>query len=112
LNDTGDRFQDVIIRCEGVEMAKNHVNGEKKRDLFLYALSTCGWCRKTKELLQALNVEFNYTDVDLLSGKERTNVMDELKKWNPRCSFPSLVIDNQKCIVGFDEKQIREVLKS
>jgi glutaredoxin-like protein NrdH len=102
----------LIDSGEGVEMAKNHVNGEKKRGLFLYALSTCGWCKKTKELLQALNAEFYYTDVDLLSGKERTDAMDELKKWNPRCSFPSLVIDNQKCIVGFDEKQIREALKS
>jgi len=92
-------------------MAKNHVKGEKKGDLFLYALSTCGWCKKTKELLQTLNAEFYYTDVDLLSGQERTDVMDELKKWNPRCSFPSLVIDHQKCIVGFDEKQIREALK-
>jgi len=93
-------------------MAKHHVKGENKGDLFLYALSTCGWCKKTKELLRNLNAEFSYTDVDLLSGKERTDIMDELKKWNPRCSFPSLVINNQKCIVGFDEKQIREALNS
>lgn len=93
-------------------MAKQHVTGENKGDLFLYALSTCGWCRKTKELLQSMHAAFDYTDVDLLSGKERTDIMDELKKWNPRCSFPSLVINNKKCIVGFDEKQIREALTS
>lgn len=93
-------------------MTKKHVGGENKGDLFLYALSTCGWCKKTKELLQTLNAEFSYTDVDLLTGKERTDTLEELKKWNPRCSFPSLVVNNKKCIVGFDEKQIREVLTS
>lgn len=93
-------------------MTKKHVSGENKGDLFLYALSTCGWCKKTKELLQTLNAEFYYTDVDLLTGKERTDTIEELKKWNSRCSFPSLVVNNKKCIVGFDEKQIREALNS
>lgn len=91
-------------------MVKKHVKGEKKGDFFLYALSTCGWCRKTKELLQSLNVDFYYIDVDLLSGKEQDEIMEDLKKWNPRCSFPSLVVDNQRCIVGFDEGKIKEAV--
>jgi len=32
----------------------------------LYALSTCVWCKKTKELLASLGVDHSYVFVDLL----------------------------------------------
>ena len=84
-----------------------HVEGENKGKIMLYALSTCGWCRKTKELLNELGVEYEYIYVDLLEDKD--TAMDEVIKWNPRRSFPTLVIDD-KCIVGFKEDEIRAVL--
>jgi arsenate reductase-like glutaredoxin family protein len=31
--------------------------------------------------------------------------------WNPAASFPTIVIDNQRSIVGFKEDEIREALK-
>lgn len=86
-----------------------HVEGENKGKIMLYALSTCGWCRKTKELLNELGVEYEYVYVDLLEDEDEDTAMDEVKKWNPRLSFPTLVIDD-KCIVGFKEDEIREVL--
>jgi len=92
-------------------MDVKRVSGEKRGDLMLYALSTCGWCKKTKALLEELHVEFSYLDVDLVDKTNRADVMDEIRKWNPACSFPSLVVDNSLCIVGYDEKKIRETLK-
>ncbi|PNX46050.1 MAG: NrdH-redoxin [Thermoplasmata archaeon M8B2D] len=86
-----------------------HVEGENKGKIMLYALSTCGWCRKTKELLNELGVEYEYIYVDLLEDEDGDTAMEEVKKWNPRLSFPTLVIDD-KCIVGFKEDEIREVL--
>ena len=86
-----------------------HVDGENKGKIMLYALSTCGWCRKTKELLEELGVEYDYVYVDLLEDEDKDVAMDEVKKWNPRCSFPTIVI-NDKCIVGFKEDEIREAL--
>ena len=38
--------------------------------------------------------------------------MEELKKWNPRCSFPTIVINDSKCIVGFKEDDIKEAVKA
>jgi len=87
-----------------------HVEGRRKGNVMLYALSTCGWCRRTKALLNDLGVAYDYTDVDLLKGKEQDQAMDEVKKFNPDCNFPTLVIDGQKCIVGFREDEIREAL--
>jgi len=92
-------------------MAKKHVAGRKAGKVMLYALSTCVWCRRTKRLLNELGVEYDYTDVDLLSGAEREAVMEAVEKYNPSLSFPTLVIDDKKAILGFQEKEIREAFK-
>jgi glutaredoxin-like protein NrdH len=92
-------------------MAKKHVAGRKAGRVMLYALSTCVWCGKTKKLLNEMGVDYDYTDVDLLSGAEREAVMEAVKKYNPSLSFPTLVINDKKVIVGFQEKEIREAFK-
>jgi glutaredoxin len=92
-------------------MSIEHVKGKNAGSIMLYALSTCGWCRKTKALLTQLGVDYSYTDVDLLEGAEKENVMNIVRKWNPSCSFPTLVINN-KCIVGFQEDAIRGAVNS
>jgi glutaredoxin-like protein NrdH len=90
-------------------MTVEHVDGENRGTIMLYALSTCQWCRKTKELLMELEVAFDYVYVDLLEGRELETTFDEVKRYNPRGSFPTLII-NDRCIVGFQEKVIREAL--
>lgn len=92
-------------------MAKKHVAGRKAGKVMLYALSTCVWCRRTKKLLNELGVEYDYTDVDLLGGAGREAVMETVKKYNPSRSFPTIVIDDKKAILGFNEEEIREALK-
>jgi glutaredoxin-like protein NrdH len=89
-------------------MAVEHVDGKNKGKVMLYALSTCGWCQKTKELLRELGIAFDYTFVDLLDGKEQDEAMDQVEKFNPSGSFPTIVINDRKSIVGFKEKEIRE----
>jgi len=92
-------------------MARVKVPGANKGDIMLFALSTCVWCGKTKKLLDDLGVAYTYEYVDLLSGKERESAIKEITVWNPVCSFPTLVINNSKCIVGFKEEEIRTALK-
>jgi glutaredoxin len=93
-------------------MAVEHVNGKNRGKIMLYALSTCGWCAKTKDLLRQMGVEFDYAYVDLLEGKEQDDVMNVVEKYNPNGSFPTLVIDNKKVIIGFREQEIREALSA
>jgi glutaredoxin-like protein NrdH len=92
-------------------MAVKHISGRGVGKVMLYALSTCVWCQKTKKLLNELGVEYSYTDVDLLSGTEKEAAIEDVKRHNPACSFPTLVINDSKCIVGFKENEIREALK-
>jgi glutaredoxin-like protein NrdH len=92
-------------------MKMTHVEGTHKRDLRLYTLSTCIWCKKTKALLKDLDIGYEYMDLDLLDGQNRQEALDALREFNPQCSFPSLVFNNADCIVGFDEQKIKEALK-
>jgi glutaredoxin-like protein NrdH len=93
-----------------VEM--NHIEGTNKGRVRLFALSTCIWCKKTKALLKELDVGFEYVDVDTLDGPDREGALQELKQFNPQCSFPSLVLNDGLCIIGFKEADIKEALKS
>jgi len=87
------------------------VKGEKKaRKVTLYALSTCGWCRRTKELLNKSSVEYEFCDVDELTGDEKKKIMAEVMKVNPHGSYPTIVIGDE-VVVGFDEPRIAELLK-
>ncbi|NYB27043.1 MAG: glutaredoxin family protein [Methanobacteriaceae archaeon] len=91
-------------------MPMEHVDGEDKGKIVLFALSTCQWCRKTRLLLEELEVDFSYIYVDLLEGEERSEIIEEVKKYNPQLSFPTLVLDDGEVIVGFNEEGIKEAL--
>ena len=91
-------------------MDTEHVEGEDKGKVMLYALSTCGWCKKTKELLNELGVAYDFAYIDLLRGREQDDAIKEIKQFNAACNFPTLVIDDKKCIIGFKEDDIREAL--
>ena len=92
-------------------MDLKHVDGKDLGKIVLYALSTCPWCNKTKKFLEDNGIAFDYVDVDLLAGEDRDNTIQAVTKWNPRCSFPTLVINDSQCIIGFDEREIREKLE-
>ncbi len=88
-----------------------HVEGKNVGTVMLYALSTCIWCKKARNLLDELKIEYSYIYVDLLESGENTRVKDNIRQWNPRCSFPTLVINDLECIVGFDEEKIRGLVR-
>lgn len=91
-------------------MTSTRVQGENVGDITLYGLSTCGWCQKTKKLLDDLGVEYDYVFVDQLTGSDRDKAVREVSVWNPGVSFPTVVVDNSKGIVGYKEDEIREAL--
>lgn len=75
----------------------------------IFSLSTCGHCKSTKKLLNDCTVQYDFVDVDLLQGEERAAILEEVKKFNPNCSFPTVIIGD-KVIVGYKEKEIKEAL--
>ncbi len=85
------------------------VEGNSKRDILVYSLSTCGWCRKTKDFLRQSGVGFRYVDVDLAEPADQEALMEEIRRWNPACSFPTLVADGRTALIGFDPDRIRKM---
>ena len=75
----------------------------------MYTLSTCSHCKNTKQFLNECGIEYEYVDVDLLSGEEKAAMIEEVKKHNPACSFPTIRIGN-KVIIGFRKEEISEAL--
>ncbi|MEM4258586.1 MAG: glutaredoxin domain-containing protein [Candidatus Thermoplasmatota archaeon] len=92
-------------------MNLEHISGQNKQHhTLVYTLSTCGWCRKTKDLLQSLDVDFYYVDVDKLQGADSEQIRNEVKRYNSLGTYPTIVIDHgKKVIVGFKEEEIKKV---
>ena len=82
-------------------MAENNVK--------IYSLSTCSHCKSTKKFLSDCTVEYDFVDVDLLEGEERKAILEDVRSFNPKCSFPSNVICG-KVNVGYKEEDIKEAL--
>lgn len=76
----------------------------------LFALSTCGWCKRTKRFLEKHKIEAEIIDVDLLEGEEKQKIREEVAKYNPRRSYPTVVIDDE-VVAGFDERRLKELLE-
>lgn len=94
------------------EVQVKKVPGKEVCRIMLYALSTCSWCAKARNLLGELGVAYSYVDVDLLDGEAQRNALMQMRRWNPAGSFPTIVINDERCIVGFKEKEIREVVNA
>lgn len=81
----------------------------KNKKVKLFALSTCIWCKKTKELLDKCDIEYEYEFVDECTPDEKEKLLSDLDKYNPKRSYPTIVIDNE-VVVGFQEDKIKELL--
>jgi len=75
----------------------------------VFTLSTCSHCKATKKFLKDNGIDFEFKDIDLLQGSEKENTLQEVVKYNPQRSFPTIIIGNTT-IVGFKEADIRKAL--
>ena len=91
------------VTVNGVEY--RHVDGEDKGTILLYGLSTCGWCKETRMYLELNEVAYNYIYVDLTSCDARDAAMEELEKYNPDMSFPTLIINEDTVILGYEPEK-------
>ena len=76
----------------------------------IYTLSTCSHCTQAKEFLDERNVPYDPVNVDFMSGDERTQAMDTLRKLNPAITFPTVII-GEKVVVGFRREELEAALK-
>jgi glutaredoxin len=46
--------------------------------VLMYTLSTCPWCRKTKQFFTERHIPFDYIDYDLADEPTQKGILDEL----------------------------------
>ena len=91
--------------------ARGTVSGShNERSVIFYGLSTCVWCKRTRKLLEDNDVAFDFVYVDLLKGYERKEAVDKVREWNRAGSFPTVVVNEERCVVGYKPDEIKEVL--
>ncbi len=82
-----------------------------ERKIVLFALSTCPACKKTKKLLGEMGVEAVIVDLDTIDRESREKLLKEMRKYNPKETFPTLVVDGgRRVVVGYGEEEIRGAL--
>lgn len=75
----------------------------------MYTLSTCSHCKAAKKWMSDHGIEYDFTDVDLLEGQDRTDMINEVRSYNPNCTFPTILIGDE-VIVGNDESKLKNAL--
>ncbi|MDO5848467.1 MAG: glutaredoxin family protein [Methanobrevibacter sp.] len=96
--------------AEMSEIEWKHVDGENHGNIKLFALSTCGWCKKTRMYLEENEVAYDYVYVDLTTGAQRDIVMREFEEYNPDMSFPTIVINGSEVIIGYEPDEMAKEL--
>jgi glutaredoxin-like protein NrdH len=93
-------------------MQFSKVSGQKKQQkVILYALSTCAWCRMTKQFLKDNDVEYEYIDVDLCEEEDKQKIREHIQSKGGPLSYPTIIVDDNVIITGFRTDKIREALQ-
>jgi len=82
----------------------------KKNKVFMYALSTCAWCKMTKQFFKDNNVEFEYVDVDLCDDEDKDKIKEHILSLGGSLSYPAIIINDKTLITGFRKDKVKEVL--
>lgn len=94
-----------------IELRTIRVDGSKSdHGVFVFALSTCGWCKRTKEFLGENDVAFEYIDVDKCTWEEKREVGRLLKERDVSLGFPVTIVDDEVVISGYKPEELREAL--
>ena len=81
-----------------------------KHKVFVYALSTCVWCKLTKQFLNDNNIEYEFVDVDLADEKDKDKIHETIQSKGGMLSYPTIVVDDNIVINGFRKDKLTEVL--
>ena len=77
----------------------------------MYALSTCVWCKLTKEFLKENNVQYEFVDVDLADEKDKDKIHETIQNMGGMLSYPTIIVDDKVVINGFRKDKLKEVLE-
>ena len=93
-------------------MQLSKVSGKKNtHKVVLYALSTCMWCKMTKQFLNDNDIEYEYVDVDLCEEDDKEKIREHIRSKGGPLSYPTAIIDDNLLITGFRKDKLTEALE-
>jgi len=93
-------------------MQFSKVSGQKRQHkVVLYALSTCAWCKMTKQFLEDNDVEFEYVNVDLCKEEDKQKIRQHIQSKGGPLSYPTIIVDDNVLITGFRKDKLTEALE-
>jgi glutaredoxin-like protein NrdH len=78
--------------------------------VLVYALSTCVWCKMTKQFLKDNGIEFEYVNVDLCDEEDKVKIRQHIQSKGGNLSYPTIIIDDNFLITGFRKDKLKEAL--
>jgi glutaredoxin len=92
-------------------MPYSKVSGKKnKHRVVMYTLSTCVWCKMTKQFLKDNGIEYEYIDVDLCDNGEKEKIRQYIQSKGGNLSYPTVIVDDDILITGFHKDKLKEAL--
>jgi glutaredoxin-like protein NrdH len=92
-------------------MQFSKVSGQKRQHkVVLYALSTCAWCKLTKQFLKDNDIEYEYVDVDLCEEEDKQKIRQHIQSKGGPLSYPTVIVDDNMLITGFRKDKLKEAL--
>lgn len=92
-------------------MQFSKVTGEKKHHkVVLYTLSTCVWCKMTKQYLKDNSIEYDYIDIDLCTEEDKQKIRQEIQSKGGSLSYPTTIVDDKIVVTGFRKDKLKEAL--
>ncbi len=80
------------------------------KDIQVFSLTTCMWCRKLKRFLNDKKLQYKYLDLDKVDRQDKAKILEYLeKKFNTRVNFPFITCENN-FLCGFNPVQIDNFL--
>ena len=73
--------------------------------LKLFALSTCGFCRKAIDFLKKKGISYSIVYMDQLPVSSKRQIKSEFSdKFDKKILYPALVVDDTEALIGFTKE--------
>ena len=92
-------------------MPFSKVQGKRnEHKVVVYALSTCVWCKMTKQFLKDNDITFEFIEVDLTEPEEKAQIRQQIQSKGGSLNYPTTIVDDKIVITGFRKDQLKEAL--
>lgn len=78
--------------------------------VLMYAISTCGWCKRAKRMLNEMNVEYGYVDIDLCNNEDKEKIRADITRRGGRLLYPTVIINDEMLLTNPTEEELSEAL--